>query len=349
MKEIVFGELPEIIIKVKGQLQHVGLDATAEVIAGALGEKGSSSYHVGQCAKWLISEIERELGLGQAAAQGRRQRGLSRKMTMSGMGGSNLLNRLKQSKASQVDMASLAVSINILFKMMAFELTAFLQVNSEIASSMPDLTWPKAFGDISSAVSSVVNLDFVTEHGDADCTLGNNYCFRVMMMMLGILGFQLAFPACVALIKYSPLRKCVTQERLNQLVDRCYHGNAVVMMILHPTISKKLASILACRYYNGTRVVQAAKTISCGDNTCLITGVFFFVLYTVGIPVYVWYSLRAGMVKTTPSAVPKSGSCASSWRAPGGSGRPKPFRLTEPGYWVPTPTGLGRIQQSPKS
>ena len=214
---------------------------------------------------------------------------------------------------------------------------------------MPEITWPKAFGDISSLVSSVVNLDFVTEHGDANCTLGNNYCFRVMMMMLGILGFQLAFPACVALIKYSPLRKCVTQERLNQLVDRCYHGNAVVMMILHPTISKKLASILACRYYNGTRVVQAAKTISCGDNTCLITGVFFFVLYTVGIPVYVWYSLRAGMVKTTPSAVPKSGSCASSWRAPGGSGRPKPFRLTEPGYWVPTPTGLGRIQQSPKS
>ena len=35
-------------------------------------------------------------------------------------------------------------------------------------------------------VSSVVNLDFVTEHGDATCTLGNNYCYRVMMMMLGI-------------------------------------------------------------------------------------------------------------------------------------------------------------------
>ena len=157
---------------------------------------------------------------------------------------------------------------------------------------MPEITWPKAFDDISSLVSYVVNLDFVTDHGDAICTLGNNYCFRVMMMMLGILGFQLAFPACVCLIKYSPLRKYFTQERLNNLVDRSYHGNAVILMVLHPTISKKLASILACRYYNGTRVVQAAKTISCGDNTCVITGVFFFVLYTVGIPVYVWYSLR---------------------------------------------------------
>merc|ERR1711865_985373 len=31
---------------------------------------------------------------------------------------------------------------------------------------------------------------------------------------------------------------------------------------------------------------------SCGDSTCLVPGVFFFMLYTVGIPVYVWYSLR---------------------------------------------------------
>ena len=132
MEEIVFGELPEIIIKVKGQLQHVGFDANAEVIAGALGEKGSSSYHVGQCAKWLISEIERELGLGEATVMGRRPRSLSRKMTMGGMGGSNLINRLKKSKASAVDMGSLAVAINILFKIMAFEVTAFLQVNCEI-------------------------------------------------------------------------------------------------------------------------------------------------------------------------------------------------------------------------
>ena len=139
----------------------------------------------------------------------------------------------------------------------------------------------------------MVNLDFVTEHGDATCTLGNNYCYRVMMMMLGILGFQLAFPACVALIKYGDSeRKRVTQERLNVLVDRCYHGNAIVLMILHPTVSKKLASILACRYYNDTYVVQAAKTLSCGDPICVVTGVFFFLLYTVGIPVYVWYSLR---------------------------------------------------------
>ena len=92
MEVVSFGKLPEIIIKVKGQLQHVGLDATAEVIASALGEKGSPSYHVGKCAKWLIDEIERELVLGEAAAQGRKPRSLSRRMTM---GGGNLIERLK--------------------------------------------------------------------------------------------------------------------------------------------------------------------------------------------------------------------------------------------------------------
>jgi len=327
LEAAAFGSLPEIVIKVKGQLQHVGLDATAEVIALALGEAGSASYHVGKCAKYLIGEIERELELGLDATEGAatkgRRYGTSRLSSKVAHGRSRLINRLRNAKASSVDMASLAVSINILFKLIAFEVTAFLQVNSDIAASMPELTWPKAFDDISATVrllrvrfrvgirvrvrvrvkgnpnhdldqvSSVVNLDFVTEHGDATCTLGNNYCYRVMMMMLGILGFQLAFPACVALIKYGdPERKRVTQERLNVLVDRCYHGNAIVLMILHPTVSKKLASILACRYYNDTYVVQAAKTLSCGDPICVVTGVFFFLLYTVGIPVYVWYSLR---------------------------------------------------------
>ena len=87
---------------------------------------------------------------------------------------------------------------------------------------MPDLQWPPLFGEISSMVSGVVNLDFATEHGEANCTLGNNYCFRVMMMMLAILGFQLAFPACIALVKYSPLRKMVAQERLEQLYPYPY-------------------------------------------------------------------------------------------------------------------------------
>ena len=133
MEEIVFGKLPEIIIKVKGQLQHVGLDATAEVIAAALGEKGSFSYHVGHCAKQLIAEIEHELVLGEAAAQGQKPRSLSRKMTM---GGGALINRLKKSKASTVDMGSLAVSIKILVKIMTFELTAFFQVNSEATPTL---------------------------------------------------------------------------------------------------------------------------------------------------------------------------------------------------------------------
>ena len=168
MEEIVFGELPEIIIKVKGQLQHVGFDATAEVIAGALGEKGSSDYHVGHCAKWLISEIEHELGLGQAATQVRRPRSLSRKMSM---GGSDLINRLKNAKASTVDMGSLAVSINILFKILAFEVTAFLQVNSEMGPTVTlALTQALALA-LSLALSLALTLTLTLAAGQLRCCL----------------------------------------------------------------------------------------------------------------------------------------------------------------------------------
>ena len=163
MEEIVFGELPEIIIKVKGQLQHVGFDATAEVIAGALGEKGSSDYHVGHCAKWLISEIEHELGLGQAATQVRRPRSLSRKMSM---GGSDLINRLKNAKASTVDMGSLAVSINILFKILAFEVTAFLQVNETSPTVTLALTQALAL-----ALSLALTLTLTLAAGQLRCCL----------------------------------------------------------------------------------------------------------------------------------------------------------------------------------
>ena len=159
MEEIVFGKLPEIIIKVKGQLQHVGLDATADVIASALGEKGSSDYNVGHCAKWLISEIEAELGLGQAS---RPRRSLSRTMSM---GGSNMIDRLKNAKASPVDMGSLAVSINILFKIMAFEVTAFLQVNSEITTTLA-LTLALAL-----ALSLALTLTLTLPPGQLRCCL----------------------------------------------------------------------------------------------------------------------------------------------------------------------------------
>ena len=219
MEEVTFGQLPEPIIKVKGQLQNVGFDADAEVIAQMLGDRSSPSYHVGKCAKRMIVAIERELLLSQAAVKGRRPPGFSKKLSARGSG---LVNRLKQSRASQVDMASLAVSINMLVKFILFELTGFLQVNSSIASSMPDLHWPPAFTELSQRVSSAVNLNFATEIGEANCELGSNYCFRVMTMMLALLAFQLAFPACIALVKFTPLRNLVTQYRLDTLVDRCY-------------------------------------------------------------------------------------------------------------------------------
>ena len=82
------------------------------------------------------------------------------------------------------------------------------------------------------------------------------------------------------------------------------------MMVLHPSISKKLVSILACRWYNDIEVIMAAKTISCGNNTCVVTGMCFFVLYTIGIPIYVWISLLATLVKRSHSLAAAQEFCS---------------------------------------
>ena len=77
------------------------------------------------------------------------------------------------------------------------------QVNSSLAGSMPDLTFPPEFSEMSRSLSSAFNLDFVTDVGEANCSLGSNHCFRIMVMMFTLLSFQLAFPAGYALAKAS--------------------------------------------------------------------------------------------------------------------------------------------------
>ena len=48
---------------------------------------------------------------------------------------------------------------------------------------MPNLEWPKEFKDFSREMSSIINMEFATEFGDANCSLGSNYCFRIMLFM----------------------------------------------------------------------------------------------------------------------------------------------------------------------
>ena len=112
-------------------------------------------------------------------------------------------------------------------------------------------------------------------------------------MMLTLLAFQLAFPAGIAVARFTPCRRCVTQSRLDTLTDRSFHGNAVVMMVLHPAISKQLSGLVECAWYDDQHVLAAHKLLSCGLPECWVTALTFMILYTLGIPVYVFLSLRA--------------------------------------------------------
>jgi len=85
----------------------------------------------------------------------------------------------------------------------------------------------------------------------------------------------------------------VTQRRLENLIDRSIHGNAIVMMTLHPPIGKKLVSIIDCAQYNDARVLSGFKDIECGSGSCTAIALVFICLYTLGVPLYVYQSLKA--------------------------------------------------------
>ena len=176
-------------------------------------------------------------------------------------------------KGTQPDMLSLSISISILAKFMLFDLVGFFQVNSALVVSMPDIEFPQGFKQMSSSLTGVFNLGFLTEWGEANCSLGGDQCFRVLLIMLTLVAFQLAFPAAVGLARFlPPLRKRVSQARLETLVDRAIHGNAIIMMVLHPVISKQLVGLVDCTYYNDENVLSSYKLVRCGpDVTCSAT------------------------------------------------------------------------------
>ena len=127
---------------------------------------------------------------------------------------------------------------------------------------MPDISFPPEFSRMSDSLSGAFNLDFVTETGapngsnplnptptshqtqllgpdldltplrpragEANCSLGSNHCYRIMVLMFSLLGFQLAAPAAYALARWMHTMEIVSKKRLETLVDRSIHGNATL-------------------------------------------------------------------------------------------------------------------------
>ena len=52
-------------------------------------------------------------------------------------------------------------------------------------------------------------------------------------------------------------------------------------------------SIIDCAQYNDVRVLSGFKDIECGSGACTAVTLVFICLYTLGVPFYVYLSLRA--------------------------------------------------------
>ena len=53
---------------------------------------------------------------------------------------------------------------------------------------MPDIEFPQGFKQMSSSLTGVFNLGFLTEWGEANCSLGGDQCFRVLLIMLTLVA-----------------------------------------------------------------------------------------------------------------------------------------------------------------
>ena len=145
--------------------------------------------------------------------------------------------------------------------------------------------------DFSKHVSNVVDLDFITNIGETNCSLRGNHCDQVLLAMMMLLSFQLAFVVVVATAQLTPLRTRITEGRRAALVDGGIHANTFLVLLLFAPISKKLASLVDCTRYNDLHVLTAHKTLACGEGVCRSTSAAFFCLYTIGVPLYVFATL----------------------------------------------------------
>ena len=64
-------------------------------------------------------------------------------------------------------------------------------------------------------------------------------------------------------------------------------------MALHAPISKKLVSIVDCAHYNDVKVLAGFKDIECGSGSCTAIALVFVCLYTLGVPTWLYLTLRA--------------------------------------------------------
>ena len=91
---------------------------------------------------------------------------------------------------------------------------------------MPEVAWPSSFASLSESLSSVFNVDGVTQLGGVDCLVRSNYCTRALNAMLLYTGFVRAQVShahahavpqrCSTVVPSSPrLRRCLEPQTVS--------------------------------------------------------------------------------------------------------------------------------------
>jgi len=178
-----------------------------------------------------------------------------------------------------------------------YDLVGFSQVQGSITLAMPTVEWPNTFSGISAHFRSL-SLDFINDWGSLDCNLQTNFCQKTLYIMIAFGVFAAGIPLCGWLLTKLVLQHRPgwkgNKKRLTVLVDRQWRIILVIFTIVHAPLTMRLLKNFNCKQYGDLSVLDVDKGLICDRqefNVCILTGGFFFCLYTIGIPVLLFYIL----------------------------------------------------------
>ena len=177
-------------------------------------------------------------------------------------------------------------------------LLLFLQLLSAMPSAFDNVNWPISFKTFVLVVSMPVNLDFLSVFALGSCTLSlfplDAFLLHMSTPPLLVLAVLAAYMAttkiscCVTAAAAAEVRQSRRQLSIKIVI--------FVIQLLYPGLATRVFSIFRCREFAGvnTPVLAANFMVDCYSTRhtkFAITGIFFMVLYVIGVPFLVFVLL----------------------------------------------------------
>lgn len=184
-------------------------------------------------------------------------------------------------------------------------LIGFTQILTHFAVAF-SITWPSAFEEFLHKLKAV-NLDFI-ELSSVDCVMETNFFKRFIISCLTPISICCLMAICYGFVALGyRLFKADKWTRTRQFVIQTKIVKAFLFMlfIMYPAVSAVIFQLYKCKEVEGTYYLEADFTIQCFEsewNSYAYIGVFFILLYPIGIPLATFLILYSNRDRLTETA-----------------------------------------------